>query len=156
MIKKCGKCGEFKEHEAKGFCHKCYVKYSWQQKKVICKRCKRKLPMHAKGFCTGCYNFIFHTEKAKAWNYQKRLNIDAETYKKITKSCVICGFDKVVDLHHLDHNTKNNSENNLIGLCPNHHKMLHRFEHKKEILEKLKENGFNVPKDVKLDFSLKD
>ena len=154
MIKKCIKCGELKEHEAKGFCYKCYKKYSWKPKLKICKRCKREMPLHAKGLCPGCYNFVFHLEKNKTWNYQKNLNIDAKTYKKITKSCVLCGFDNVVDLHHLDHNTKNNSENNLIGLCPNHHKMLHRFEYRKEILEKLKEKGFNTPEDTKLGFSL--
>jgi hypothetical protein len=154
MEKHCVQCGKLKEHHGKGYCRRCYIKYSWKPKKVICKRCKKERPMHAKGLCTGCYQFVFQTEKIKEANYQRRLNIDSKTYKKVTAKCVICGFDKVVDLHHIDHNTKNNSENNLVGLCPNHHKMIHRFEYRKEILEKLKEKGFNTPKDAKLDFYL--
>ena len=65
---------------------------------------------------------------------------------------MICNFNKVVDLHHLDENKKNSSENNLIGLCPNHHKMLHDFRYKEEILDLLKEKGYIVHKDKKLNF----
>lgn len=156
MIKKCEKCGEEKEHEAKGLCFNCYRKYAWKPKKIICKRCKRELPMHAKGVCSGCYNFIFHSDKNKAYNYKKYHNIEPALYKKITKSCVICGFDKTVDLHHLDNNKKNNSESNLIGICPNHHKMLHTFEFKKEIRELLKEKGYSLQEDERLDFKHKE
>ena len=77
-----------------------------------------------------------------------------EAYKTITNKCEICNFDKVVDLHHLDENNKNNSRDNLIGLCPNHHKMLHDFRYRKEMLDILKNKGFNPPEDQKLDFSL--
>ncbi|PIZ82634.1 hypothetical protein COX97_03825, partial [Candidatus Pacearchaeota archaeon CG_4_10_14_0_2_um_filter_05_32_18] len=72
--------------------------------------------------------------------------------KKITSSCVACGFDKVVDLHHLDENNKNNSPNNLIGLCPNHHKMLHDFRYREEMLNILREKGHNISQDPKLEF----
>jgi len=154
MEKHCVKCGKLKEHQAKGFCRNCYIKYSWNPKKIICKRCKRELSMHAKGFCGGCYNYLFRTEQAKAGNSQKRNNLDIKEYQKITKKCVVCGFNKVVELHHLDHNHKNNSETNLIGLCPNHHKMVHVFQFRKEMREILKEKGYNLPKDIKLDFSL--
>lgn len=148
----CAKCGEKKEHQAKGLCFNCYRKYSWKPKKIICERCKREMPMKAKGLCGGCYNFVFHLDSAKERNYQKYHNISAEFYKEITKSCAICGFDKVVDLHHLDENRKNNSRDNLVGLCPNHHKMFHDFRYRKEIQEKLRENGFNIPEDIKIDF----
>ena len=154
MIKICKNCGKEDEHHAKGYCFNCYRKLSWKPKEKTCKRCEREMPIQAKGLCAGCYNFVFHLEHNKAWNYKKKFNIGLETYRKLTKKCIICGFDKVVDLHHLDNNPKNNSETNLIGLCPNHHKMLHRFEYKKEILEKLKEKGFNAPEDKKLGFSL--
>lgn len=39
--------------------------------------------------------------------------------------CVICGFDKIVAIHHIDENKKNNDPKNLIPLCPNHHEMVH-------------------------------
>jgi len=60
----------------------------------------------------------------------------------------------VVDLHHLDNNKKNSSESNLVGLCPNHHKMLHEFRYAKEIITLLKEKGYNAFEDPKLTFKL--
>jgi len=39
--------------------------------------------------------------------------------------CIICGFDKIVAIHHIDENRKNNKPSNLIPLCPNHHEMVH-------------------------------
>ena len=93
--------------------------------------------MHSKGYCGGCYNVVFRLEETKDYNYKKWHNIEPEQYKKITKECMICGFDKIVELHHLDKNKKNNSENNLLGLCPNHHKMFHRIKYRKEIVEEL-------------------
>jgi ribosomal protein L37E len=152
MIKKCVKCGKEKEHHAKGMCYGCYRNLAWEPKKGICKRCGREMMIHAKGLCRGCYNFTFQLDKVKAYNYRKWYNIDLETYKKIIEKCVICGFDKVVDLHHLDGDKKNNSEKNLIGLCPNHHKMLHDFRYREEMFNILKEKGYSTPKDIKLEF----
>jgi len=110
------------------------------------------MPFHAKGLCPGCYQFVFHLDKNKEWNHRKCYGLDKETYNRITKECVLCGFDKVVDLHHLDQNKKNNSETNLIGLCPNHHKMLHDFRYREEIIKQLKEKGYNTPADLKLSY----
>ena len=91
--------------------------------------------------CGGCYNTIFHLERTKAYNYKRKYNLPLEVYKKITNKCTLCGFDKVVDLHHIDESHKNNSKKNLIGLCPNHHQMLHTLKYKNEILGLLKEKG---------------
>lgn len=148
----CKNCGEEKEHQAKGLCYKCYKKYSWKPKELTCERCKRKMPLHAKRLCAGCYQFVFQLDKVKAQNYKKWYGLDAETYKKITKSCLICSFDKIVVLHHLDENRKNNSKENLAGLCPNHHQMIHNFQFRKEIQEDLRKKGFKIPEDIKIDF----
>ena len=152
MIKKCKNCGKEDEHHAKGYCFNCYKKFAWKPKIAICKRCNREMPIHAKELCAGCYNFVFHLDKNKSWSQKKNYGLNIENYKKITKRCVICGFDKVVDLHHLDQDKTNNYEKNLIGLCPNHHKMLHDFRYRGEMLNSLKEKGFNVPEDKKLLF----
>lgn len=148
----CAKCGEEKEHQAKGLCYKCYKKYSWKPRKIICDRCKREMPFHAKGLCPGCYNFVFQLDRVKSQNYKKWYELDMEDYKKITKSCVVCSFDKIVALHHLDENRKNNSRENLVGLCPNHHQMFHNFQFRKEIRDILVSKGFGVPEDIKIDF----
>lgn len=46
------------------------------------------------------------------------------------KKCIICGEENIVDVHHYDENHNNNSPENLIPLCPTHHKYLHsRYKH---------------------------
>lgn len=42
--------------------------------------------------------------------------------------CRLCGFDVVVHVHHIVHKAHggDNSQGNLITLCPNHHAMAHR------------------------------
>ncbi len=153
MKKICISCNLVKEIHAKKMCYACYRKHSWTPKIIICKRCKNKRPHHSKGLCPGCYNFVFHLEKAKQDNYKKYHKIPLELYKKVTKKCTLCNFDNIVELHHLDENKENSSETNLIGLCPNHHKMLHDFRFKKGIVSQLRERGFNIPYDPKLDFN---
>ena len=108
--------------------------------------------MHqAFGLCPGCYNSVFHIEQVRLQNAQKYHNISPELYQKLTKKCTICDFDKILELHHLDNNHKNNSEDNLIGLCPNHHKMVHHRSHRKEVFQALQEKGFKIPKVYKDD-----
>ncbi|MDP2947500.1 MAG: HNH endonuclease signature motif containing protein [Nanoarchaeota archaeon] len=145
MIKKCINCNEEKEHHAKGLCYTCYKKLKWQPKIKKCKRCGREMAIHAKEFCGGCYNLIFHLEKNKAYNHRKSQNVDLKTYRRLTQRCVICDFDKIVDIHHIDLNKKNNSPKNLIGLCPNHHRLIHNFNFRPEIFKILKEKGFSLP-----------
>ena len=142
----CKKCGKLKDiHTVDGWCNWCYRKYRWNPDPITCPRCWRILPHHAQGLCTGCYNSVYNLENVKKANYRKWHNIDLETYRELTKQCVICGFDKVVELHHLDHNKQNTSHNNLAGLCPNHHKMLHTKRYQKEVFDILREKGFKVP-----------
>lgn len=154
MVKmiKCPGCGKEEEHHGKGYCYNCYKKFGWKRKKINCKRCGREIPNHAKGLCAGCYNFVFHLDKNKAWNQRNNFGLDYKKYKGLTKKCIICGFDKIVELHHLDENRQNNSEKNLVALCPNHHKMIHNFGFRKEIRNLLKQKGIVLPIDKKLDF----
>ena len=112
-------------------------KLHWKPELKECKKCKRMLPHHAKGLCSGCYNTTFYLESTKDYNHQRDYNIELELYKQITSKCIICGFDKFVELHHLDKNRDNNSKDNLIGLCPNHHRMLHTLKYKDEITQQI-------------------
>lgn len=50
------------------------------------------------------------------------------------KKCAICPEDRIIDVHHLDNNKKNNKPENLIPLCPTHHKYWHsRHRHLIEV-----------------------
>ena len=41
--------------------------------------------------------------------------------------CECCGYDRVLDLHHIDENHNNNSPENHGVLCPNCHALIHRL-----------------------------
>ena len=148
----CKLCEKFKEiHTKDGLCNSCYKKVRWKRKMIKCKRCERVMTHHAKGFCPGCYNSIFHIDKVKLHNAKRQHNIGQELYKKLVEKCIICDFDKIVEIHHIDHNHKNSSPENLVGLCPNCHKMIHHKKYQTEIFSQLKEKGFAVPKGYEMD-----
>ncbi len=63
------------------------------------------------------------------WN-KKDNSFRSNSYRAIARRnydlrCYVCGFDKIVAIHHIDENKKNNDPSNLIPLCPNHHEMCH-------------------------------
>lgn len=41
------------------------------------------------------------------------------------KRCVVCGEERIVEVHHLDEDANNNDPGNLIPLCPTHHAYWH-------------------------------
>ena len=55
------------------------------------------------------------------------------------KKCAICGWNKSVDVHHIDGNNKNNDPQNLIPLCANHHRLTVMLEYKNEIDQQIKD-----------------
>ena len=142
-IDECVECGKDKEIHAFGKCFHCYRK-NYKQPLITCKICMKVKEHGAHGMCKNCANKIYFYEHIKRFNVKKYHNIPLELWQEVTKKCMLCGFDKIVDLHHLDHNKKNNSKENLLGLCPNHHKMIHdmRFteEIKSQLLERLNRN----------------
>ena len=52
--------------------------------------------------------------------------------------CVICGEDKILDVHHYDGDRTNNKPNNLIPICPTHHNYIH-FGYEHLVIDKLNE-----------------
>lgn len=147
----CNHCKKIKPYiphngKAKGLCKECYRKLIWEQKKKPCLRCNRVRALHAKKMCSGCYNSVFKINNVRKHNILKQFGIDMDLYNKLTKECLVCGFDKVIDLHYVDHNSKNNSPDNLVGLCPNHHKMIHHRNHQQEVFGHLQSLGYQTPK----------
>jgi hypothetical protein len=70
----------------------------------------------------GCSNTFFARKRNKPENYK--------SYKTICwyhhgKKCILCGEDKIVEVHHMDENHKNNNPKNLVPLCPTHHQYWH-------------------------------
>ena len=68
-------------------------------------------------------------------------NINVSDYRVICfrhhkKECIICGENKVVDVHHHDGNRSNNIPENLIPICPTHHRYWHS-KYRTEIKDKV-------------------
>jgi hypothetical protein len=59
-------------------------------------------------------------------------------FKYYDRKCAICGWDKSVDVHHIDGDNKNNDPKNLIPLCANHHRLTVMTEYKNEIYQEIK------------------
>lgn len=73
------------------------------------------------------------------WNDSVSNNYKSTRYRSIARrshqlTCAVCGFDKIVAIHHIDENKKNNEPSNLIPLCPNHHEMVHSNKWKNEVI----------------------
>ena len=152
MEKVCEKCKRIKKdvYFSEGnnifICKWCYRKHFWKPKLIICKRCGREKKHQAFGLCPGCYNSTFHLDKVKLHNAKRLHKINPDLYKRVVSKCTVCDFDRIVELHHLDNNHLNSIEGNLIGLCPNHHKMIHSKRYQREMFVILKQKGFSVPK----------
>ena len=108
----------------KGICNTCYYKTKPKRK---CKKCKIVKRIKALGLCGNCY------QKVKGYRYhrtgkQTQLKHRKIALKNIKLKCYFCDEKRVtmLDVHHKDKNYKNNSVDNLVWLCPNHHREVHR------------------------------
>ena len=75
-----------------------------------------------------CSNKHFRTGENNGNWKQESYRSTCFLYHK--KECVVCGENNIVEVHHLDGNSKNNLPKNLIPLCPTHHQYWHsKFKH---------------------------
>lgn len=89
----------------------------------------------------GCANTYFRSgsnhgnwkgENSKAYGYRRIC------FKHHKKECIFCGETLIVEVHHNDGNNKNNKPENLIPLCPTHHKYFHS-KYRVLVVPKIKE-----------------
>lgn len=93
----------------------------------ICPICSKQfsfLKKESKVTCSyACSNKYFRTGSNNGnWKVDVYRSTCFEHHKK---ECVVCRENKIVEVHHYDHNHKNNQIENLIPLCPTHHKYMH-------------------------------
>jgi len=97
-------------------------------------------PSKKKYFCSRkCANSVGGKAKRDKYGLTAYTSIAKEYYEE---KCIVCGFDEIVEVHHIDENRSNNDVKNLVFLCPNHHYLLHRKKSEKvsnRITEFLKE-----------------
>ena len=100
---------------------------------IIVNEREKKHPIKEKYYCSkNCANS--QGGKAKANLDEKNGNMNYVTLAKRynEEKCIVCGFDKIISVHHINENHNDNRKENLVILCPNHHHMFHS-KHRKEI-----------------------
>jgi len=114
-----------------------------QNFEVVCDTCKSSFNVERRSELFDA-NDIYHCSRTCANTKGGKAHSEKEgftgkrSYREIAfriyecKSCLICGFDKVVEVHHIDHNHDNNVKGNIVILCPNHHMMIHRSKYSNE------------------------
>ena len=105
------KFGEIKEFVVE--CKTCRSLFSVNEREKL-------FPSRNQYFCSrSCAN------NRKEWWDKNATHYRNITFKNWPMKCAICDFDRIVAVHHLDHDHSNNDLKNLIPLCPNHHEMAH-------------------------------
>jgi hypothetical protein len=88
-----------------------------------CPICSKKYLGNTKTCSYSCSNKFFRTgENNGNW---KQDTYQSTCFLHHKKECVVCGEDKIVAVHHLNENHKDNRPENLIPLCPTHHQYFH-------------------------------
>jgi len=74
---------------------------------------------------------------------KKKFKLSLEEYNVLTQICCVegCYWKWCINLHHLDGDKNNNSLDNLVPLCFNHHILLHGAAIKFEELENYSAGG---------------
>ena len=147
----CGKAIPFDKRFGK-FCSKsCSTSYTNKQREIqkkplnICINCGKETPN--KKYCsTVCQNEYDYKTYINKWKnnevdglrgeYQISLHIRRYFLEKYNNSCQCCGWNKEnpfthkvpLEIHHIDGNYKNNSEDNLQLLCPNCHSLTETYK----------------------------
>lgn len=100
---------------------------------VICSCCEnifiveereKQFPTKTEYYCSrNCANSVGGKAKRDKHGITQYATIAKKYYDE---KCIVCGFNEIVDVHHIDKNRENNNPTNLVFLCPNHHYVLHR------------------------------
>lgn len=100
-------------------CYNCNIVFDVEER-------EKQYPTKNRYFCCkSCANSEGGKAYSKLREEKNELNYRTIAEKYHKKECVVCGFNKIVEVHHINESHKDNSPNNLIWLCPNHHQMYH-------------------------------
>lgn len=98
-----------------------------------CKACGKPVKSDGETCSYGCSNTFFRSGRNNPnWKEPEHRSLSVRhrgiCFKSHERKCIICGYDRVIDVHHIDGDKKNNSPNNLVPLCRNHHAEIHTLE----------------------------
>ncbi len=162
--KKCRTCGSnflvkgsiVKAGYGKFCSRKCSHESMRKGKRVKCFTCQKeiykqiqkiKASKSRKYFCnkscqTKWRNKVFSGDKHKLWKGGFTTYRDILKRNNFPSICILCKADdiRVLAVHHIDENHKNNDIKNLAWLCHNCHYLVHNFKAEKDKFELLRVN----------------
>lgn len=119
--------------EHKKICEKCEQEY------IFIGRKKTKSYENSRFCSRSCANHRgVGVEWEKTHKSRSLTNYRTLCFTEWSQKCVLCEFDKIISVHHLDENHNNNDVKNLIPLCPNHHHMVHSKKYGNETKQEIK------------------
>ena len=93
-----------------------------------------------------CANKHFRSgENNGMWKDDSNARYTKICFRYHQKKCVVCEEERIVAVHHFDHNHNNNDPVNLIPLCPTHHNYVHS-RYKDLVIGKIEEYIENFKK----------
>lgn len=125
---------DFRQKTAKFCSRRCYYRdiHLRGTVEVACRLCGkvvRSAPSHKRIYCSRrCTGMAKRTTPAGSFMYVRKKLLRAE----LLKACYQCGYDthpEILEVHHVDHDRKNNHWSNLAVTCPNCHKLHHYKNH---------------------------
>jgi hypothetical protein len=88
-----------------------------------CPICEKEYVGNTKTCSYSCSNKMFRSGEDNGNWKQDAYQSTCFLYHK--KECVVCGENKIVEVHHMNENHNDNSPANLVPLCPTHHQYFH-------------------------------
>jgi hypothetical protein len=83
----------------------------------------RSIRQRSKTCSHACANTLFRSGSAHPnW---KEESYRSTCFAEHARKCVVCNESRVVEVHHMDENRENNQIDNLVPLCPTHHRYWH-------------------------------
>lgn len=119
----CSFCNEsYSKANIKKHLESCYLNPKNKKKCPVCDKAVKNYKT-SETCSYSCANKLFKTgENNGNWKQDSYRTTCFEFHKK---ECVVCGEDKIVEVHHFDEDKQNNTPENLIPLCPTHHQYWH-------------------------------
>ena len=132
---------------------------------MLCLNCQKSISNKKKYCSNKCQSEYKYKQYIKDWknglesgmrgDYQISMHIKTYLFKKFDNKCARCGWNKLnpytkkipLEIEHIDGNYKNNSEDNLILLCPNCHSLTSTYKGANLNHGRKNRNKYNIKKE---------
>lgn len=117
-----------------------------KKKRNICPICGNECARYANTYCSSkCFGEYAYQKRIEKWKsgvdsgkyypYSLAVHIRKYILRKYGNKCAVCGWSEInphtrkypLQVHHLDGDWRNSSEENLILLCPNCHSLTETY-----------------------------